>query len=278
MKLWVWSDLHLDAQEVAWPASAPAGAQAIVCAGDLCHAPDLARTARGIVERYRLPIVFVPGNHEYYRGAFPSHARSLAVDRRLMAEAAEASRDWACRLHVLDNLAVELGGVRFVGGTLWTDFAMGDASEGEIAWRMNDARSLSPDFRHVRFRGDDMLAPQDTLEMHRETRRVILGELERPFDGPTVAVTHHLPHPAATPEAYRGEASNFLYACGEEAFGDAFMGPGAPGLWVCGHTHHPADVTVGRTRIVCNPAGFMAAADERANGFRWDFVVDVVGD
>lgn len=275
MRLWVWSDLHLEAQERKFPDTAPAGASAIVCAGDLCHAPDLGRTAGEIVARYGLPMVFVPGNHEYYRGTFPPHTRSMAVDRRLMAEAEEASRGWTARLHVLDDGIAEIGGVRFVGGTLWTDFMMGADRPSDLPWRLNEARSLSPDFRHVRLRGDHMLEPQDMLEMNGRTRSFILDALSKPFDGPTVVVSHHLPHPAATPPVYAGEPSNFMYACADGAFANALEGSAAPELWVCGHTHHPVDLRIGRTRLVCNPAGFAAASDERSNGFRWDLSVDV---
>lgn len=275
MKLWIWSDLHLECQGKDLPAEAPAGPDIIVCAGDLCHAPDLASTAKGVVDRYGLPMVFVPGNHEYYRGNYPRHSRSMAVDRMLMAEAAEASRNWACRLHLLDDGVVEVGGVRFLGSTLWTDFTMGSDDPVDVAWRINDARSLSPDFRHVRHHGDHMLSPQDMLAMNAEARRFLLGEMAKPFDGPTVAVTHFLPHPAATPSAYQGDPANFMYACGEKAFGALLESRDAPALWVCGHTHHPVNVEIGRTRIVCNPAGFSAAPDERDGGFRWDFVVEV---
>jgi hypothetical protein len=48
----------------------------------------------------------------------------------------------------------------------------------------------------------------------------------------------------------------------------------APALWVCGHTHHVSDVRVGRTRIVCNPYGYLRVPNERNNGFRPDLVID----
>lgn len=274
MKLWIWSDLHLETQDVELPGRAPPGVDVIVCAGDLCHADDLRHIARWIVESLRLPVVFVPGNHEFYRGVDGSHLRSVSVDRRLMAEAAEQSKGWSHRLHVLDDGVAEFGGVRFVGGTLWTDFALGAVGDGDLAWRMNAARSMMPDFGQIRLRGNEMLSPQAMLDMHRETRAFISHEAIRPFAGETVVVTHHLPHPACTPDIYLGSESNYLFASSEEAFGVLMEGPNAPGLWVCGHTHHPVDVRTGGTRVVCNPAGYRAARDERENGFRWDLVVD----
>ncbi|WP_353645077.1 hypothetical protein [Mesorhizobium sp. WSM2239] len=97
------------------------------------------------------------------------------------------------------------------------------------------------------------------------------------FDGKTVVVTHHLPHPDCTPAIYRDSRhsdANHLFANSEVLFGDILHSDAAPSLWVCGHTHHPVDVMVGRTRIICNPRGYLKRPDERDNGFRWDLVIN----
>jgi hypothetical protein len=65
-----------------------------------------------------------------------------------------------------------------------------------------------------------------------------------------------------------------MFASSERVFGDVFESNEAPALWVSGHTHHPSDVTVGRSRIVCNPLGYQRIQNERENGFRWDLVID----
>lgn len=273
MKLWVWSDLHLEMQDVEFPTSAPESADIIVCAGDLCQADGLELQAKEIVERYRLPLIFVPGNHEFY--SEPSIiGRSLPSDRAVMHQVAEASKGWSKPLYVLDDTSIDLDGVRFVGGTLWTDFKLGIHDEADFHWRLNDARAMSSDFSRIRMNDAQMLAPSDMLSMHRETRTFIHAALARPFEGKTVVASHHLPHPAATPSVYVNSSANFLFASSERAFGDVMKSADAPALWVCGHTHHPVDVTVGRTRVVCNPHGFEVAPDEQANAFRWDLVID----
>lgn len=274
MKLWIWSDLHLESQRLILPVSAPEGTGAIVCAGDLCRAADLEETAKDILERYRIPLVFVPGNHEFYSGNASGDGAPIEACRAIMAEAAAASAGWPAPLIVLDDASTIIGGVRFVGGTLWTDFAL-DGEEGDIPWRFNDALRMTPDFGRIRMDGDRRMFPQDMLDMHRSTRRFIAGELAVPFSGPTVVVTHHMPHPACIPPVWRGASSGFLYASSEAAFGALLEGREAPSLWVCGHTHHAFDVKAGRTRILCNPHGYEAADDERLNGFRWDLVAEV---
>lgn len=271
MKLWIWSDIHLELQNVAFPERAPA-ADAIVCAGDLCLANALSDHAQGLIERYGLPMIFVPGNHEFYSpGKSP---RTKPSDHLLMKQAAEASSSWRRPLHVLDDGVVEIAGVRFVGGTLWTDFRMDLADEADLPRRMLSAPSQLADFSLIRLGDGELLTPQVMLGFHHLTRGFIERQLVVPFDGKTVVVTHHLPHPDCTPAVYRGWDTNHLFACGREAFEDILNSEAAPALWVCGHTHHASDLHVGRTRIVCNPHGYLRVRSEWNNGFRGDLVID----
>lgn len=272
MKLWVWSDLHLQMQDLPLPLQAPDGVDAIVCAGDLCHAPDLRNKAFDIVHHYDLPLVFVPGNHEFYWGGGMS--RSKPSDHRLMKEAADESRSWRQPLILLDDDVADIGGVRFIGGTLWTDFRMGLDKGADLRARMQAAPRQLADFSQIRLGGGEFLSPQAMLRFHQRTCRFIERQLAIPSEGKKIVVTHHLPHPDCTPQFYRGSDANYLFACSEHVFGDILDSDTAPALWLCGHTHHPVDVTVGRTRIVCNPRGYMRVRDERENGFRWDLVVN----
>lgn len=271
MRLWIWSDLHLELQNIAFSERAPE-ADAIVCAGDLCHADALGDHAQGLIERYGLPMVFVPGNHEFYSpGKFP---RTKPADHLLMKQAAEASRSWRHRLHLLDDDVIELGGVRFIGGTLWTDFRMDLKDEADLPRRMLSAPSQLADFSLIRLGDGTRLTPQVMLGFHGLTRGYIERQLAIPFAGKTVVVTHHLPHPDCTPAVYRGMETNHLFACSREAFEDVLNSEVAPALWVCGHTHHASDLHVGRTRIVCNPHGYVRVRSEWRNGFRGNLVID----
>lgn len=273
MKLWIWSDLHLELQNLVFPDKAPE-ADAIVCAGDLCHADVLEEYAWWIVARYGMPIIFVPGNHEFYSNRRIAPPRMKSSSHLLMRQAAEASKDWGWPLHLLDDGAVEIGGVRFIGGTLWTDFRMDLKDEAELLRRMRSAPSQLADFSAIWLTDTAWLSPQAMLGFHVMTAAFIDLELAQHFSGRTVVVTHHLPHPQCTPAVYRGLDTNHLFACSEAPFDHILRSAAAPALWICGHTHHPVDVMLGRTRIVCNPRGYLGSPSERANGFRWDLVID----
>ena len=176
------SDLHIDSTDFELPPT-PDGVDVPVVAGDVDEGMPLALHALlGWSRERRLPIVFVPGNHDYSGG-------ELAIDLATVVEHANGG------VHVLDGKhMVVLVGVRFVGATLWTDFEVfGDVERGVAI-----AKSFMPEFSEVTKAGDP-ITPEDLLAAHVEQRAAIERTLALPFDGPTVVVTHHAPHPRSLP-------------------------------------------------------------------------------
>lgn len=274
MRFWIFSDLHLEMQKVRFPPVAPEGVDAILCAGDLCHSYQLRYWAKNIIDRYDVPMILVPGNHEFYDGkSYSNH--SLSSKRKAMQKVAVESDHWKQKFVVLDDSAISLNGIHIIGGTLWTDFKLNTTSDSEVAWHMNDAIRMSPDFTNIYVGGGDMLTPSDTLKMHSHTKDFIKRELLQSSADKRVVITHHLPHPDCTPERYAGEFGNYMYASSHGAFCDVFDCSKAPDIWVCGHTHQAIDVDIGSTRVISNPMGFQVDIYEKQNGFRWDCVVDV---
>jgi hypothetical protein len=52
------------------------------------------------------------------------------------------------RIH---SARVNLGGVRFLGATLWTDFALSGSAPSEVALGIAEARLWMNDFRLIRY-------------------------------------------------------------------------------------------------------------------------------
>src|SRR4051794_28200811 len=102
MKLNILSDLHLSQGDLATPGS---DADLVILAG------DIGRPGRAIgwASRIARPVLYVPGNHEFYGGSIEGTAAEL---KRLAA---------GTSIRVLDCEQAVIGGVRFLGATLWTD-------------------------------------------------------------------------------------------------------------------------------------------------------------
>ena len=254
MRLQIFSDFHIDVERGYTPRLA-AGADIVVMAGDVCQgaAKGMAFLRRHIPRP--TPIVFVLGNHEFYGGA-------IVEERRAAAAAATVHH-----ITLLDDATATIGGVRFVGATLWTDFCLG----GEAGQRINmlAAKDRMNDFRAIKLVKTpwEMFTPEASLALHRASRAFIWQTLEQPFAGPTVVVTHHAPHPGSIHTRFERASINPAYVSDQTAMMERFR----PQLWVHGHVHNTFDYRVADTRVLCNPHGY---GDENG-GFNPALVVEV---
>jgi Icc-related predicted phosphoesterase len=233
MRLHVISDLHLSCGAPSLPA---VEADAVVLAGDVARPADAIAWAASL----RKPVLFVAGNHEFYGGtpdgtiaALRRHARGTEVV-------------------VLDDDEVVLGGVRFLGSTLWTDFRLdGDGARREAA--MREASVRMRDFCRIHRDGTDApFRPEDAAERFGRHVDWLAARLASPHDGPTVVITHHAPSPRSVHPRFAGSPLNPCYASDLEPLLDGRRAP----LWIHGHMHDGFDYVANGTRVVCNPRGY----------------------
>lgn len=258
MKIQPVSDVHLEFFQEN-PAVGRIGvhpeADVIVLAGDIDKGEYSWRHAVELSQRAGKYVVWVPGNHEFYHG-------DLAV---LMRKYRASRHDGVIAL--LDSTEV-LNGVRFVGGTLWTDFALyrGSVRMPEVEEAMAWVQSGLNDFRIVGDDGVPFTAAKSAV-LHAQTRHHIESQLAVPFAGKTVVVTHHGPH---------RNSVHATYAPGQRVLDSVYQLPGEsrwwrlnPGfvshlpevvekadLWIHGHIHNSMDYQVGKCRVVANPRGY----------------------
>lgn len=247
MKIHLLSDLHLEFQDFAPPET---DADVVVLAGDIHLKKHGVLWAQ---KHFKKPVLMVPGNHEFY-------GNSLSRTIRKLKEAAAGSN-----VKVLHDEAVVLGGVRFLGGTLWTDYRLtGNQPLAEF-----DAQSRLTDFSRIRDDRYRKIRPYQLLERHAATKQFLQESLEQPFEGPTVVITHHSPTELSIHPRYKGERAH-LSASYASRLEYLF---GVPKLWVHGHTHDNLDIELYGTRIVCNPRGYLPK--EPNPGFQPGLVLEV---
>lgn len=269
MKLWIWSDVHLEISNSQIDFTRP-DADIIVIAGDLTYADCVSEVAKDIIDRYQLPIIYAAGNHEYYG----SHQRgsSFETDQLILRLAERDSDSWSHKLYVLDEDTVVINDVRFVGATLWTDFKLNLKNESQLSARMRNSENLLRDFTSIRMRSGERFSAADMIKLNASNADYIKSQVSENFDGKTVIVSHHLPHPACIGEKYRDSEANYLFSNSEDAFNDV-LDSGRVDAWICGHSHQATDVVVGKTRVVCNPFGY--DFEQGRNGFRENMVIEV---
>jgi hypothetical protein len=241
MKLWIVSDVHLEFGQ-PFLQTPPDGVDVLVCAGDVATkgiVPGLRWLAGNFARQ--IPVVVVAGNHDVYGASLEESIRD--------------AREFAAghpNLHFLENDACEVGGVRFIGGTLWTDFRLSGRNPSVA---MSYAQSGMNDFKKIKLskRPFRKFRPVDAYRKHIESRNFIGTEL-REYAGvkTTVVVSHHAPSPRSVDLGFRHDP---LSACYASDMKDLLCEVG-PTLWVHGHVHHRNDYMVGGTRVVSNARGY----------------------
>lgn len=255
MKLNVLSDLHLGFGAMERPAN---DADVVVLAGDVARP----REAVDWALRFDRPVLYVPGNHEFYGGSIDATVGEL---QRLCA---------GTHVHLLDGDAVVIDGVRFLGTTLWSDFAL-FADPQRCASAKDEAVRRVRDFSRIRAResSPDLFTPAHSADLFARHAAWLDDQLASGHPGPTVVITHHAPSARSIHPRF---ADSLLNAC-FVSDAERLMGPRRVALWIHGHTHDSFDYLVDGTRVVCNPRGY--ARDGVAENARFDpdFIVEVRG-
>lgn len=233
MRLWILSDLHLETIPFPSQFKPQAGDfDVLVLAGDVWEGD----TIRGMRVARRLagdrPVVFVMGNHDHWCGE---------IEENLFVARAAARAEGVV---LLDRESATIEGVRFLGCTLWSDYALG----GHVDERASTGEQV--DVAHSG--GNHLLTVKDAKRLHRVDRRWLEGELGSACQAPTVVVTHHAPCAECVPP----KALGGWWAGNSASDLSALTDAGNVSLWVHGHVHRRNDIVrPGGTRVVCNPAG-----------------------
>jgi predicted phosphodiesterase len=231
MKIHILSDLHIEFQPFDLPA---AGADVIVLAGDINVGAAGVEWALDTIKT--TPVVYVLGNHEYFRYAFPDLCNLLKNKAR------------GTHVHVLENDSVEIRGVRFLGCTLWTDFML----NGDPALARFDAERTLADYHAIRITAPyRKLRAADTVAAHERSRAWLQRELADQTL-PTVVVTHHAPATGSIAPQYNANMLNPAFISNM----DELVAQSGARCWIHGHTHSRFDYMLGDTRVLCNPRGY----------------------
>ena len=304
------SDLHLEFADLELP-----GGDVLILSGDACEVknvkkanynPEMVMLEHERKDRrpdrfYRFfeeecrkynDVIYVFGNHEHYDGDFVTSFKQV-----------KENLSYLKNLHVLDKEIVEIDGITFIGGTLWTDMNKEDPlTLFHIRRMMNDFRivknsnrkltrkvplyKMNPDYTEDGKNGrkylldekgnmiedgfmhkeeDSTFCPEDAVEEHKRFKGYIQQIIEGKSDEKFVVCGHHAPSRNSTHPRYKhDELMNGGYSSSLDEY---LIDHPQIKLWTHGHTHEPFNYKVGETRIICNPRGYIGY-EARASEFK----------
>jgi predicted phosphodiesterase len=251
MRFQLFSDLHLEQGYPFYPNVSDA--DLIILAGDIDVGLKGLEYAVDLIHRINKPVIYIPGNHEYYR-------HDIDILRTEMLLFSESQPN----LHLLDNSSVVINGVRFIGSTLWTDYVLdGRFNKTESMKLINQ---LLNDHRLIR-KGRDRFSTEDALELHLQSKAFLIKQLNEPFNGKTVVVTHHAPSLKAHHPHFEMDtiAAAFISDC------DDLLK--LADVWCFGHTHANVDTVIDGCRLVSNQKGY--SREMLPSPFKLELIIEV---
>lgn len=232
MKIQLLSDLHLELKALTLAGSE---ADVIVLAGDINIGTKGLEWAR--VTFPDKPVIYVLGNHEYYRHTYP----------KLVREFLAAAQD--TNIHVLEDRAITLGDVTFHGATLWTDFELfGDPRIAgyECQQSLTDFKKIRREPRYSKLRSIDVAL------IHKQSLAWLKKSVTQSTSRHNVIVTHHAPSLQSVSASFKDDMLTAAYASNLEQI----IAELAPDAWLHGHLHNSSDYWIRSCRVVCNPRGY----------------------
>lgn len=263
MRLQIASDLHTeqhaDDGKGLFEEMREANPDVLIIAGDFATSLGIGLPMSHLCRTYKgIPIVYVPGNHDYWggtRGQLHSALRNLSRKNDNL--------HWLGFDSVIGPQA-RIAGLKFTGTTLWfPDDPINRFYEHPILARHPRSPTLAramgqfADFHQI-----ENLQTW-VYQENEQARNLLQGEGGQA----DVIVTHHLPNAVFVPERFRASDINRFYV------GDAYHPDCTARLWVFGHSHDSTDRVIGETRFIGNPFGYVKHGLNHA--FRPKLVVEV---
>lgn len=223
------SDLHFEFhhdQGMGFARNLPnQGVDLLILAGDITTARTGYDAVRVLCDRFPFTL-YIPGNHEYYNagvGRITDNLRELETK--------------ASNLKTFPEPAVyEYKKKRFIAGTLWFEEPF-DYSEKAAQRYLNDFRVIK--------NFEPWVYDQNTLAIQLLDKELQEGD---------IVVTHHTPSMKSCPPQFLNDDGMNHYYHNKL---DTLVTRKKPKYWFHGHTHTSFDYTLGSTRVLCNPYGYL---------------------
>lgn len=214
------------------PLPDPSKYDVVVAAGDISYGLQGVRW----LDRYfpqDKPIIFVPGNHEYYTADFD--------------EVKDSFVNYTGRVKILDPGSVVIDGYTFLGATMWSDLKLKGYHDLFDFQVQNSIADFKWGFTPERMR------QIHTSETHYLTSALVAERVMDNIDQ-TIVITHFVPTQMCVHPKWVSSPLNPYFTNDQ----DWIMEEYNPAAWIFGHTHDRFDIAhPSGVRVVGNPFGYV---------------------
>lgn len=201
------------------------------------------------------PVIYVPGNHDFYGGDFNTEVENMKVYYDTIPK----------RVHVLSDDYLLLDGVHFLGATLWPNV--------KVSEEMFIKNGISDFVTYKGFPNISNISIDKVREANNKSTKYLdfmMGEIrEKDPEARIVVITHFPPSYQAQEEIFRD--SNL----GSYFYNDLdwLIEKHQPNYWIYGHTHGDLEWEHGKTKVITNQFGYLNYGTQKS--FNIDRIVEI---
>jgi len=244
------------------------GEDVLVIAGDLHVGANNVWTTLKHFAEHQPNIVYIPGNHEYYKQNYQDFNKKLedwskhtsikflnpgTAYYNPISKQLQDTVPTKYELEIDDSKLAKVAQLRvkpisnavaFIGAPLWTNFRNNEFSKSHAAIGINDFKLIEFD--------DRRFTPNDCSNLFNQHYGYIKHQYEV-TKLKKVIVTHFLPSIISIDPKYSGPNTLNDYFANDLS---EWISSLENTLFLHGHTHDNVDVKIGSTRIIANPYGY----------------------
>lgn len=258
LNLRIMSDLHIewDKCRFKFPHDKDCGnKQVLILAGDIAPSRIIINWMKDIFENTRFKkVLFICGNHEFYNAHQDEVIKNLK--RNFPANMIEFNK-----IVFLENDIVEIEDTTFLGCTLWSDFLKENPQSIQACNETMNDYQLIKSWANMGLYGDNRFVPEEALTIYKKSKEFLETELRRLHKDnnkkKSVVITHMAPCELSIPERFKQDERSLMINGAYYSDLSEMILDYEPDIWIHGHTHDSFDYTVGKTRIICNPRGYV---------------------
>lgn len=230
MKIRIMSDLHLEGNSFVYEYI---GEDVLILAGDIHTRNRLHVLLNDIPNSVK--VVFVAGNHEYYHSDFT-----------LVNQYFESLKEFYSNFIWLNNNSVDINGIGFYGGTMFTDFEL----YGNKDKAVDCAANRIYDFNGLIIEDGLPWTYKNHIKKHELFKRGLDEFIQMPEYDTKIVVSHFMPSAKCINTRYLGSNTNPFFVS------DMEYAMTYKGYWIAGHGHSCMNKTVNDVGIIMNPKGY----------------------
>ena len=248
MKIAFASDLHLDifpekALQDIYDEFRGVEADVLALAGDISEIVHLQyfEDFFEIISKQFKKVLYIPGNHEYYRSQFTTFELENFLSK-------------FSNIHVMNNNTKKIGGIRFIGSTLWTSL------DNENSLVMYQSSKAMNDYRMIK-NGAYTFTPEDSVAEYKQSLKYIQKTVAAANEkgDRCVVITHHGPSERSIKSHFWDKTMfnpNINYNYFSPILDKGLIEFEKDALWIHGHVHTVNDYWINNVRVVTNPGGY----------------------